>query len=66
MFLKLQSKARNPFSSLTPPTDETDGLFAIINKFDESTKEANRVADQADCDIRDYGKTSDNEQTFDL
>merc|ERR1712241_953341 len=36
--------------------DETDQLYAIINKFDEATKESNRVADQADCDIRDYGK----------
>ena len=36
--------------------DETDGLYAIINKFEEATKESNRVADQADCDIRDYGK----------
>merc|ERR1712227_802542 len=26
--------------------DETDGLYAIIN----------RIADQADCDIRDFGK----------
>merc|ERR1712045_726463 len=36
--------------------DETDQLYAIINKFDEATKESNRVADQADCDIRDFGK----------
>merc|ERR1712045_188165 len=27
-----------------------------INKFEDATKESNRVADQADCDIRDYGK----------
>merc|ERR1711988_575499 len=36
--------------------DETDQLYAVINKFEEATKESNRVADQADCDIRDYGK----------
>merc|ERR1712037_941398 len=36
--------------------DETDQLYAIIQKFEDVTKEANRVADQADCDIRDYGK----------
>ena len=35
---------------------ETDGLYATIAKFEESTKEYNRMADQADCDIRDYGK----------
>merc|ERR1712142_1004331 len=27
-----------------------------INKFEEATKESNRTADQADCDIRDFGK----------
>ena len=26
--------------------DETDQLYAIINKFEDATKEANRVADQ--------------------
>merc|ERR1712133_199075 len=36
--------------------DETDQLYAIIQKFEDATKEANRVADQADCDISDYGK----------
>jgi len=36
--------------------DETDQLYAIINRFEEATKESNRVADQADCDIRDFGK----------
>ena len=36
--------------------EETDGLYAVINKFEESTKESNRQADQADCDIRDFGK----------
>merc|ERR1711992_298486 len=35
---------------------ETDGLYAIINRFEEATKESNRIADQADCDIRDFGK----------
>ena len=36
--------------------DETDGLYAVINKYEEATKESNRQADQADCDIRDFGK----------
>ena len=36
--------------------DETDGLYAIINKFEAETKEANRICDQADRDIRDFGK----------
>ena len=40
--------------------DETDSLYAVINKFDEATKESNRVADQADCDIRDFGKKVQN------
>merc|ERR1712220_39602 len=35
---------------------ETDSLYAIIHNFEEETKEANRRSDQADCDIRDYGK----------
>merc|ERR1711917_15207 len=35
---------------------ETDGLYATINKFEESTKEYQRMAEQADCDIRGYGK----------
>merc|ERR1712088_412394 len=35
---------------------ETDSLYAIIQKFEDATKESNRVADQADCDIRDFGK----------
>ena len=29
--------------------DETDQLYAIIQKFEDATKEANRVADQVDC-----------------
>jgi len=36
--------------------DETDGLYAVIKKFEDQTKESNALADQADCDIRDYGK----------
>ena len=35
---------------------ETDGLYATIRKFEEATAESNRAAEQADCDIRDYGK----------
>merc|ERR1711902_10799 len=35
---------------------ETDSLYAIIQKFEDATKESNRLADQADCDIRDFGK----------
>merc|ERR1711983_338072 len=34
----------------------TDGLYATIRGFEEATKEATGRADQADCDIRDYGK----------
>merc|ERR1712111_134641 len=36
--------------------DETDGLYAIIKKFEDETKESNTVLEQAECDIRDYGK----------
>merc|ERR1711971_967037 len=35
---------------------ETDGLYNTIAGFDEATREAAARADQADCDIRDYGK----------
>merc|ERR1712055_402639 len=35
---------------------ETDGLYATIAGFEEATREATGRADQADCDIRDYGK----------
>merc|ERR1712115_379451 len=35
---------------------ETDSLYSTIQKFEDATKESNRVADQADCDIRDFGK----------
>merc|ERR1712112_585814 len=35
---------------------ETDGLYATIQKFEDAKKESDRISDQADCDIRDYGK----------
>jgi len=35
---------------------ETDGLYATIQGFEDATREAVARADQADCDIRDYGK----------
>merc|ERR1712223_2099335 len=35
---------------------ETDGLYNTIDGFEEATREAAARADQADCDIRDYGK----------
>merc|ERR1712013_516394 len=35
---------------------ETEGLYATIRGFEEASKEATARADQADCDIRDYGK----------
>merc|ERR1711970_843239 len=35
---------------------ETDGLYATIQGFEDATSEAAARADQADCDIRDYGK----------
>merc|ERR1711892_421762 len=35
---------------------ETDGLYRTIAGFENDTKEATARADQADCDIRDYGK----------
>merc|ERR1712029_411930 len=35
---------------------ETDGLYATIKKFEDAKKESDRISDQADCDIRDYGK----------
>merc|ERR1712106_483499 len=35
---------------------ETDGLYATIDGFENATEEATARADQADCDIRDYGK----------
>jgi len=39
---------------------ETDGLYATIKGFEDATSEANARADQADCDIRDYGKKVQN------
>merc|ERR1711902_166920 len=39
---------------------ETDGLYATIQKFEDATWESNRQADQADCDIRDFGKKVQN------
>jgi len=35
---------------------ETDSLYKTIADFEEATEEAKKRADQADCDIRDYGK----------
>jgi len=35
---------------------ETDQLYSVIRNFEEETKEAVERANQADCDIRDYGK----------
>merc|ERR1712020_473651 len=35
---------------------ETEQLYATIAAFEEATREATARADQADCDIRDYGK----------
>merc|ERR1711935_1267234 len=35
---------------------ETDSLYSTIAGFEEQTREAAGRADQADCDIRDYGK----------
>jgi len=35
---------------------ETDGLYATIKKFEDAKKEFDGISDQADCDIRDYGK----------
>jgi len=35
---------------------ETDGLYKTISGFEDATREAAARADQADCDIRDYGK----------
>jgi len=35
---------------------ETDGLYATIQGFEDATSVSVARADQADCDIRDYGK----------
>jgi len=39
---------------------ETDGLYATIRGFEDASKEATARADQADCDIRDFGKKVQN------
>merc|ERR1712141_456458 len=39
---------------------ETDGLYATIQKFEDTTKEYNLQSEQADCDIRDFGKKVQN------
>jgi len=45
---------------------ETEQLFATIKRYEDMTKEATAAADQADCDIRDYGKKVQNlEISFD-
>ena len=36
--------------------DETDQLYATIQKFEDQTKELNAQAEQYECNIRDYGK----------
>merc|ERR1712038_1610030 len=35
---------------------ETDGLYQTIAGFEDKTAEYNKAIEQADCDIRDYGK----------
>merc|ERR1712183_216186 len=45
---------------------ETDQLYATIRGFEEATREASSRADQADCDIRDFGKKVQNlEMSYD-
>jgi len=39
---------------------ETEGLYATIKKFEDDTKMYVARADQADCDLRDYGKKVQN------
>merc|ERR1711994_546133 len=39
---------------------ETEGLYATIEKFETDTKMYVARADQADCDLRDYGKKVQN------
>merc|ERR1712198_649551 len=35
---------------------ETEQLYATIKRYEDMTKTSTAAADQADCDIRDYGK----------
>merc|ERR1712180_21783 len=42
---------------------ETEGLYATIQKFETDTKMYVARADQADCDLRDYGKKVQNFET---
>merc|ERR1712176_1231718 len=51
--LNIMDAIRKKMKSLK---DETDGLYAIIKKFEDETKESNSILEQAECDIRDYGK----------
>merc|ERR1712212_516198 len=45
---------------------ETDQLYSTIAGFEEATREASSRADQADCDIRDFGKKVQNlEMSYD-
>merc|ERR1712001_141896 len=45
---------------------ETDQLYSTIAGFEEATREAVKGADQADCDIRDFGKKVQNlEMSYD-
>jgi len=39
---------------------ETESLYATIRGFEDATKEATGRAEQADCDIRDFGKKVQN------
>jgi len=39
---------------------ETEQLYATIKRYEDMTKESTAAADQADCDIRDYGKKVQN------
>merc|ERR1712002_237516 len=39
---------------------ETEGLYSIIQKFEDDTRESTARANQADCDLRDYGKKVQN------
>jgi chromosome segregation ATPase len=39
---------------------ETESMYATIQRFEDATKEYQARADQADCDLRDYGKKVQN------